>query len=74
MWSKLFRAAVITVSDSCFAGQGEDKSGELVGEMLTKAGYSVMLYEILPDERAKLAERLAEICDKNEAELIVTTG
>jgi molybdenum cofactor synthesis domain-containing protein len=42
--------------------------------MLTEAGYSVALREIFPDERARLAERLAEICDKNEADLIVTTG
>jgi molybdenum cofactor synthesis domain-containing protein len=66
--------AVITVSDTCFAGEREDKSGLLAQEILAKAGYSIVLCEVLPDERARLAERLAEICDGNQAELIVTTG
>jgi molybdenum cofactor synthesis domain-containing protein len=62
------------VSDSGFSGGREDESGPLVRAMLTEAGYSVVLCEVLPDERARIAERLAGICDKNEAELIVTTG
>jgi molybdenum cofactor synthesis domain-containing protein len=70
----LFRAAVFTLSDTCSAGEREDESGSLAREMLEKAGYSVVLYEILPDGRAPLAKKLAEICDKNEADLIVTTG
>ena len=70
----MFRAAVITVSDRGFSGEREDESGPLVRAMLTEAGYSVVLYEVLPDERARLAERLAGICDENGAELIVTTG
>jgi molybdenum cofactor synthesis domain-containing protein len=70
----LFRAAVITVSDKGSSGERKDESGPIVQAMLEEAGYSVVLYEILPDERAQLAERLAGICDRNEAELIVTTG
>jgi molybdenum cofactor synthesis domain-containing protein len=70
----LFRAAVITVSDRGFSGEREDESGPLVREMLEEAGYSVVLCEVLPDERVRLAERLAGICDNNGAELIVTTG
>ena len=70
----MFRAAVITVSDTCFSGQREDKSGSLARKILAKEGYSIVLCEVLPDERARLAERLAEICDGNEAELIGTTG
>ena len=30
--------------------------------------------EILPDDRAMLAKRMAEIADENQAELILTTG
>jgi molybdenum cofactor synthesis domain-containing protein len=74
MPSKLFRAAVITVSDTCSAGEREDESGSLAREMLEKAGYSIALYEVLPDGRAGLAKRLAGICDENGADLIVTTG
>jgi molybdenum cofactor synthesis domain-containing protein len=65
---------VITVSDTRYTGEREDKSGPLAQEMLMKAGYSVVLCEVIPDERDRLAKRLAEICDGNETELIVTTG
>lgn len=70
----MFRAAVITLSDTCFAGEREDESGSAAREMLEKAGYSIVLYEVLPDDRARLAEKLAGICDENEADLIVTAG
>jgi molybdenum cofactor synthesis domain-containing protein len=42
--------------------------------MLKTAGYEVVSCDILPDERQVLAERMKAICDKNEADLIVTTG
>ncbi|MDR1377091.1 MAG: MogA/MoaB family molybdenum cofactor biosynthesis protein [Synergistaceae bacterium] len=66
--------AVITVSDTRYTGEREDKSGPLAQEVLADAGYSIVLCEVIPDERPQLAKRLAEICDGNEVELIVTTG
>ncbi len=69
-----YRAYVITSSDSCFAGEREDVSGSVAGEMLKEAGFSLAGYALLPDERMLLADRMREICDKGEADLIVTTG
>ncbi|GHV01797.1 molybdenum cofactor biosynthesis protein [Spirochaetia bacterium] len=69
-----FRAAVITASDRSYRGERKDESGPLVAEMLSAAGYRVVSCDILPDERQMLAERMKAICDKNEADLIVTTG
>ena len=69
-----YRAYVITSSDSCFAGEREDVSGSVAEEMLKEAGFSLAGYALLPDERMLLADRMREICDKNEADLIVTTG
>ena len=36
-----WKAAVVTLSDKGFAGEREDKSGPLICEMLTEAGYDV---------------------------------
>ena len=69
-----YRVYVITSSDSCFAGEREDVSGPVAEEMLKEAGFSPVGYALLPDERMLLADRMREICDKNEADLIVTTG
>ena len=63
-----------TSSDSGFAGEREDISGPAAGEMLKEAGFELVGYALLPDERMLLADRMREICDRGEADLIVTTG
>lgn len=68
------RAAVITVSDSGYAGQREDQSGPLVRRMLEGAGYQVVHTALLPDGRQPLAGELRRLCDGQLADLILTTG
>lgn len=68
------RAVVITSSDKGYRGEREDLSGPRAAEILERAGYRVVSLEILPDDRALLAHRMAEIADQNLAELVVTTG
>ena len=69
-----YRAYVITSSDAGFVGEREDISGPLVGEMLKEAGFELAGYALLPDERMLLADKMRELCDRGEADLIVTTG
>jgi molybdenum cofactor synthesis domain-containing protein len=69
-----FKAAVITASDRSAAGEREDESGPLVRDMLSKAGYQVVSLDILPDDRAQLAEKMKALCDSRRVDLIVTTG
>ena len=68
------RVAIITSSDSGYAGEREDKSGPVIAGMVTAAGYTVVSQEILPDDYEMLTKRMAEICDSHGAELILTTG
>lgn len=68
------RAAIIVSSDSGYRGEREDLSGPVARKRLEAAGYEVVSVEILPDERAMLAERMAAIADGGEAELILTSG
>ncbi|MDO4275148.1 MAG: MogA/MoaB family molybdenum cofactor biosynthesis protein [Eubacteriales bacterium] len=68
------RVVIITSSDTGYSGEREDLSGPAVKEIAEKNGYEVVSMEILPDDRAMLSLRMAEIADKNEAELILTTG
>lgn len=69
-----FRVAVLTLSDSGFAGTREDVSGPLIGEMMTQSGYQVVLAEILPDQQSLIEEKMRAICDDGIADLILTTG
>lgn len=68
------RAAIITSSDTGYRGEREDLSGPAIREILEREGYEVVSMDILPDDRAMLAKRMAEIADNDQAELILTTG
>ena len=68
------KAAIITSSDSGYAGEREDKSGSVIQEILEANDYEVVHTILLPDDRKMLSERMAEIADSGEAELILTTG
>ena len=67
-------AAVITISDSAFAGVRADKSGPAVRELLERRGWKVAVAEMLPDEAGRIAARLAELADAGTVAAIFTTG
>jgi len=48
------RAAVVTLSDRCAAGERPDESGPLISRMLLEAGYQVEAQLLLPDERVQI--------------------
>lgn len=68
------RVAVITSSDSCYTKERTDQSGPVIKEIMEENGYQIVSMEVLPDDKPALAGRMAEIADKGEAELILTTG
>jgi molybdopterin adenylyltransferase len=68
------RAVVLTISDSAARGAREDLSGPAVAAELRAARAELLAAEVLPDERAMIAERLCYYADQTAANLIVTTG
>ena len=70
----MIKAGILTISNKGFRGQRKDKSGPLISEILTKAGYIVEKQGIVPDDHEKIAECLIEWVDKDGLRLIVTTG
>ena len=70
----MYHAAVLTVSDRSFRGERPDGGGPLVAEMLKNAGYAVIMSAIVPDEQAQIEEKLRQIADSGEVQLLVTTG
>lgn len=65
--------AVVCVSDRCFRGECEDKSGKLISELVSPLGATVE-YVIVPDEKEKISETLVRLCDEIKADVILTTG
>ncbi len=68
----MITAGIITLSDKGSKGEREDQSGSIIKEMLKNIGAEVKLYDILPDEKELIKNRLIEYSSK--LDLIITTG
>jgi len=64
-------AAVLTVSDGVSEGTREDKSGDLLQELLEGEGHDVVR-RVVRDDRDEIARAIEELAD--EAALVLTTG
>ena len=51
------RAAVLTVSDGVHAGERDDRSGEVLEELLAAEGFEVVR-RVVPDEQSAISDRL----------------
>jgi molybdopterin adenylyltransferase len=69
-----YKAAVITVSDRCFAGKREDKSGPAVTQMLEEAGFKVIYHGLVPDERHEISAEFIKCAYELECDLIISVG
>jgi molybdopterin adenylyltransferase len=65
------KAAVLTVSDGVSAGERDDKSGDLLAELLAAEGYEVER-RVVPDDREAIADAIVELAE--DAALVLTTG
>ncbi|NLW69570.1 MAG: MogA/MoaB family molybdenum cofactor biosynthesis protein [Eubacteriaceae bacterium] len=68
------KVAIITSSDTGYRGERTDESGPVIKSIVEGAGYEVVHYVILPDEKEMLAAEMARIADEKIAQLIITTG
>ncbi len=70
----MFKIAILTISDRGSKGEREDTSGPLIREMVKDLPAEVIHYEVIPDEKEKIAEALVRSADRLRADLILTTG
>jgi len=63
---------VITVSDTRTVET--DTGGRSVIESLTAAGHSVVQRQIVPDEPARIAALLQQLCDRDDVDAVLLTG
>jgi molybdenum cofactor synthesis domain-containing protein len=62
---------VLTVSDGVTAGEREDKSGDVLEELLTGDGFEVVR-RVVPDEQEAIWGAIRDLAA--EAQLVLTTG
>ncbi|MBA3329492.1 MAG: MogA/MoaB family molybdenum cofactor biosynthesis protein [Actinobacteria bacterium] len=65
------RAAVLTVSDGVSAGTREDRSGDLLADLLAGEGHEVER-RVVPDDRPVIAEAIRQLAARTA--LVLTTG
>ncbi|MBW2630525.1 MAG: MogA/MoaB family molybdenum cofactor biosynthesis protein [Deltaproteobacteria bacterium] len=70
----MITGGVITVSDRGSRGEREDISGREVIRMLGGIGIQITDYEIIPDEKKIIKDRIVEYTDKKNLDLVITTG
>jgi molybdopterin adenylyltransferase len=68
------RAAVVTVSDSCFEGRREDLSGPALSRLLEGNRWTVVRALTIPDELSSIRRTLESVLNEGPIELLVTTG
>ncbi len=69
-----FTCAVLTVSDKGSLGERVDRSGPMLQELLAGEGYRVVASRILPDVVSEIRTVLCDWADREQIDLIVTTG
>ena len=67
------KVAIITSSDSGYAGEREDKSGSVIQEILEANDYEVVHTILLPDDRKMLADEMARIAAVSYTHLTLPT-
>jgi molybdenum cofactor synthesis domain-containing protein len=68
------RAAIVTVSTSRAAGEGEDESGSRLAELAQGLGAQIAGHDVIPDDRAQIEARLRHWADEERCDLVLTTG
>ena len=67
-------AVVITASDACASGEREDTSGTTLVQLLSDLGAEIVATKILSDDLDPLAHALIDFADRDDVNLIITTG
>ena len=67
-----FRAAVLTVSDSCARGERNDASGPAVARTLQEHQFAIIETRVVADDYGAIQKAIVDLARK--ARLVVTTG
>ena len=67
-------AVVITASDACAKGERADTSGTTLVQLLTDLGAEIVATKILSDDIDPLTQALTDFADRDDVNLIITTG
>ena len=70
----MFTVGIITSSDKGYRGEREEKSGQVIEEIVSQNGFKVIKKVVLPDEKDLLEKEMINMCDNLNVNLLLTTG
>jgi molybdopterin adenylyltransferase len=68
------RIAILTISDACSRGERKDESGDTIASWVGARKATVVVRALVADETVDIVRTLAGWCDRDEADLVITTG
>jgi molybdenum cofactor synthesis domain-containing protein len=68
------RIGILTVSDGCFHGERDDRSGASIEAWARERGDEVGARDVVPDETSAIVPVLLRWCDREALDLVLTTG
>jgi len=70
----VIRVAILVVSSKIAGGQEEDQGKAALAQLVESIPASLIAYEVAPDERRAIRERLVSLCDGGTADVVLTVG
>jgi molybdopterin adenylyltransferase len=70
----MINIGILTISDKGSKGQRQDKSGEVIRDVVAKIKSTIVKYDIVPDEADIIAGKLIDWADGGGVDVIFTTG
>jgi molybdopterin adenylyltransferase len=70
----VFTVGVLTISDKGSRGERQDRSGEVIREVLSGADVSIVNCDMVPDEKELIVEKLVKWADDYNLDVVITTG
>jgi len=71
---KMFTAGILTISDKGSRGERQDKSGDVIREIFSSMDVRIANYDIVPDEKELIVEKLVKWVDEDDLDVLITTG
>ncbi len=70
----MLRIAILVISSKIVSGEEPDKGREVLEQMVAEVPGSVAAYEIVPDDRKAIRDRLVRLCEEHDSDVILTIG
>jgi len=70
----MLTVGILTISDRGWRGEREDRSGEAIKQVLAALDTHLVSYDIVPDEKEIISQKLVQWADNEDIDLIITTG